>query len=112
MPTETKKPRSQSYGLNDAARERWRAWIEPIVEWCNEERGRRRKFVQAVKCELIPFAPTRQAVEYWIHPEEIKRKQPPLAHALTLLVVAQKLRIGKPPRKPRTTKPKPTPQTP
>lgn len=73
------------------------AALAPIINWIEEERGRKTEFVRAVQEAARPASLSRNVIESWITADAEKRVQPLLPNGLLLIEVATS--ILKPNRK-------------
>jgi hypothetical protein len=65
----------------------WQEAIQPIVDWCESERGRKSTLIQAVQVAAQPEKLSFNVISNWLNPEAEKRVQPMLGNGLLLLEV-------------------------
>ncbi len=59
--------------------------IQPIVDWCDQERGRKTAFITAVQEAAAPEALSFNVIASWLAPDPATRTQPLLGNGLLLL---------------------------
>lgn len=80
----------------------WAACIGPIVEWCEEEHGRRAQLLQAYRETIAPETVSRQIFDAWIAKPE-NRTEPSLSNGMALMATAG--RLGAKIKQPTTSPP-------
>jgi hypothetical protein len=67
--------------------------LDPIVAWCQEERGRKSQLLLAMQAAAEPETIHRSILESWLKEKPEDRNQPSLAAGMLLLQVAETLGI-------------------
>lgn len=67
------------------------AQIDPIAEWADAERGRKKKIVERVQSLAGESPPGRTLIELWLHPDHSKRTNPTLPNGLLLMKAAKEV---------------------
>ena len=65
----------------------WNDQVDPIVQWCKEERGRKSALIQAVQASALPESLTFNMVAGWLNEDVAKRVQPQFGNGLLLVQV-------------------------